>query len=268
MSALLPDLSLTGIALWAPGFDDLARLAAGDRLPDPLIKAPKAEILPARLRRRCSLLTRMSAEVVAKASAQAAIDTSLATVVLASVYGEIRTTGQLLVMMAEEPGSPLSPTRFHNSVHNTPIGYLSIACSNHQGSTAISAGPRTLAMAMLEAATVIAAGEGPVVVVIVEEPLPEGLALDGGTYDALAVAFVVESARDAGIRVRLGRSASADPLPEIPENIVGNPCANAVAVATALVAGATSIPLEPAAHSPGDRWRLEVVDQSTGKVGQ
>jgi len=258
MSALLPELSLTGIAFWAPGHDDLVRLAAGDCSADPAIKAPKAEILPARLRRRCSLLTRMSAEVVAKASAEAAIDTSSATVILASVYGEIRTTGQLLVMMAEEPGSPLSPTRFHNSVHNTPIGYLSIACKNHCGSTAISAGPRTLAMAMLEAATVIAAGEGPVVVVLVEEPLPEGLAMDRGTYDGLAVAFVVEAARDAGIRVRLGRAASAHPLPEIPENIAGNPCANAVAVATALIAGMTSIPLEPPAHPPGDIWFLEV----------
>jgi len=253
MSALLPDLSITGIAFWAPGYDDPLKLETAD----PAIKAPKAELLPARLRRRCSLLTRMSAEVVARASDQAEIEPSAATVILASVYGEILTTGQLLSMMTEDPSSALSPTRFHNSVHNTPIGYLSIATKNHTGSTAISAGSSTVAMALLEAATTVAAGEGPVVIALVEEPLPEGLAPDGGVYDGLAVAFVVESRRDAGVAVRLTQTGAPEPLVELPQSFAANPCARAVAVAAALLGDARMIPLEPTS-SRSQAWLLEV----------
>lgn len=253
MSALLPELSITGIAFWAPGYDDPLKLGAAD----PAIKAPKAELLPARLARRCSLLTRMSAEVVARASDQAGIEPSAATVILASVYGEILTTGQLLSMMTEDPSSPLSPTRFHNSVHNTPIGYLSIATENHSGSTAISAGSATVAMALLEAATTVAAGQGPVVVAIVEEPLPEGLAPDGGVYDGLAVAFVVESRREAGVAVRLTQAEASAPLPDLPESFAANPCAGAVSVAAALLGDVAVIPLGPT-NSRDRAWILEV----------
>jgi len=255
VSALLPDLSITGVAIWAPGYDDASRLTQADR--DATIKAPKAELLPPRLRRRCSLLTRMSAEVVARASAQAGIDTRSAAIVLASVYGEILTTGQLLSMMAEDPGSPLSPTRFHNSVHNTPIGYLSIATKNHQGSTAISAGASTVAMAMLEAATTVAAGQGPVIVAVAEEPLPPGLAEDGGRYEGLAVAFVVEARRAAGIPVRLAKTGVGDPLPAIPEALRRNPCAHAITVAAALRGDATRIALE-LGTSMSSPWLLEI----------
>ncbi len=253
MSALFPDLSITGVAFWAPGYDDARALGEAD----PAIKAPKAELLPARLRRRCSLLTRMSAEVVARASAQAGIDPSAATVILASVYGEILTTGQLLSMMSDDPGSPLSPTRFHNSVHNTPIGYLSIATKNHTGSTAISAGASTVAMAMLEAATTVAAGEGPAVIVLVEESLPAGLALSGGTYDGLAVALIVESRRDAGIPVRMTQEGTPEPLASLPESFAANPLACAVSVAAALLGDGATIPLEPS-NERSQAWLLEV----------
>ena len=188
--------------------------------------------------------------------------------ILASVYGEILTTGQLLQALAEEPASPLSPTRFHNSVHNTAIGYLSIATKNHGGSTAISAGPATLAMALLEAATTVAAGEGPAVVAIAEEPLPPVLAESGGDFDALAVALIVEVWRGQGIHARLSRKepSACDALPSLPAKLAANPCARAFAAAAAIGGGrGRQFALEPTPVS-GRAWVLEILDEGAAKA--
>jgi hypothetical protein len=79
--------------------------------------APKAELLPAAQRRRCSLLTRMIAEVVAdlRTGGLAIADAPL---VCGTGYGEIATTAALLEQMHTEEGG-LSPIRFAGSVHNT-----------------------------------------------------------------------------------------------------------------------------------------------------
>lgn len=271
--ALLPELAIRGLAIWAPGYLEVTRLRAGDA--DPSIRAPAAELLPVRLRRRCSLLTRICADVVARAGAQAGLALGDATIVFASVYGEIQTTGELLAMMVDEPQSPLSPTRFHNSVHNTAIGYLSIATKNHNGSTAISAGPATTAMAMLEAATLIAAGQGPVVVAIAEEPLPEPLASDGGRFEALGVALVVDAARGPGLNVRLVHGPCDAVAPSLPAGLAGNPCASALELALALADPTLRrVRLEPAVIAPGQSgqaapaaqpsWHLEIAGGGAG----
>jgi hypothetical protein len=46
----------------------------------------------------------------------------------------------------------VSPTKFHNSVHNAPAGYWSIATGCMESSTAISAGEATFGAGLLEAA--------------------------------------------------------------------------------------------------------------------
>jgi hypothetical protein len=73
------------------------------------------------------------------------------TVIYGSVYGEIRTTLDLLAALLD-PAAPLSPTKFHNSVHNTAAGYVSIATQNRGGNAAMTAGRSTLAMGLLECA--------------------------------------------------------------------------------------------------------------------
>ena len=87
----------------------------------PAAETPRAELLPPMLRRRTSLLTRMAAEVAAQAIAAAGLERGRVTVIYGSVYGEIRTTIDLLEALLD-PAAPLSPTKFHNSVHNTAAG--------------------------------------------------------------------------------------------------------------------------------------------------
>lgn len=268
--------TLRGLGLWTPGFADPAawsrRAVPGDRSPaggevpeggDPTVTAPRAELLPAMMRRRTSLLTRMAAEVAAQAFASAGIDRGEATVIYGSVYGEIRTTIDLLAALLD-PAAPLSPTKFHNSVHNTAGGYVSIATQNRRGNAALTAGAATLAMGLIECAGLIAAGEGPALLVIAEETLPEPLAA-GRSWAPLAAAFALDAiAADAGragsrdMSVRTCRlvQGGGEPAPGLPPALASNPCALALAlVELALRPGPSTLALEPAVAGG---WCLEI----------
>lgn len=260
------ELELRGVGLWTPGFADAAawssRHVSGD---SPVATSgPAAELLPPMLRRRTSLLTRMAAEVAAQAIAAAGLDRAHMTVIYGSVYGEIRTTLDLLEALLD-PVAPLSPTKFHNSVHNTAAGYVSIATQNRGGNAAITAGRSTLAMGLLECAGLVAAGQGPALLVIAEESLPEPLAA-GRVYGPLAAAFALARPGSGGMslrtcRLRQGDQSAAAPAAPLPEGLRANPCAAALGlVAAALRPEASIVALEPHRIEPHNAsgWLIEL----------
>jgi hypothetical protein len=65
---------------------------------------------------------------------------------------------------------PVSPTVFHNSVHNAVAGYWSIAHSCRQGSTSLAAWDGSLAAGLLESAAQLACAERPVLLVAYDVP--------------------------------------------------------------------------------------------------
>ncbi|MCA9715926.1 MAG: beta-ketoacyl synthase chain length factor [Myxococcales bacterium] len=243
MSALR--FSITSVAVWAPGFAEVDALVR--RTPDPSVSKPSALLLPARLRRRTSLLTRMIAEVCERAMAAAELPRGAAGVVCASAYGEIQTTGALLTALTADAREPLSPVRFHNSVHNTATGYLSIATENRGFNTALAAGRDSPAMAVLEGATALRAGVCErVVVAIGEEPLPEPLAEVGGRYAPLAVGLALAPAGVGPDFVMSKETCSnnhVDTLPPLPAELSGNPCAAALRIVELWAGAAASVPL-------------------------
>lgn len=256
-------LELRALGVWTPGYGDVAswvRRKDDGASADAAAKTPRAELLPPMLRRRTSLLTRMAAEVAAQAIAGAGFDPAHVSVIYGSVYGEIRTTLDLLEALLV-PDAPLSPTKFHNSVHNTAAGYVSIAAQNRGGNAALTAGRSTLAMGLLECAGLVACGLGPAVLVIAEEPLPEPLAA-GRSYGPLAAAFALSGPAAAGARARAdsgfsdmsvrtcrlrqGDSAAADVAPALPADLAENPCAGALALVEVAARGEpATVALEP-----------------------
>lgn len=257
--------ALRGLGLWTPGFADprswSLRHVPGDRS-GAGVDAPRAEILPPMMRRRTSLLTRMAAEVAAQAIADGRLERGAATLIYGSVYGEIRTTIDLLGALID-PTGPLSPTKFHNSVHNTAGGYVSIATENRRGNAALTAGRSTLAMGLLECAGLIAAGQGPAVLVIAEETLPEPLAA-GRTWGPLAAAFalsaIADVPRDMSVRTCRLVQGRGEAAPELPPALAGNPCALALGLAElALRPTASRLALDPHLE-PADGWCLEIAE--------
>ncbi len=240
------DLRICGHSLWAPGVDGRPADAKVD-----------LGLLPVRIRRRTSALTRMAVSVFAEATATSGSDRSNIAIVFGSVYGEIETTYELLRQLAEGPGAALSPTKFHNSVHNTAPGYLSIACQNREINTAITAGWSTVAMAVIEAAGLLYNHKNitEVAVVVAEEALPEQLARCGASYASLAAAFVVA-------RAQVGQPAwqlvHRPPDARYEQPIVDgayrhNPCSPAIALAQACRGEWPEVVLGPA---DGPTWML------------
>jgi hypothetical protein len=163
-----------------------------------------AEWLPSRLRRGTSVATRLVADLVHEVGA--GHDLGAARLVLGSAWGEIDTAHTLMRMRHERDGA-LSPARFTLSVHSAPLSVLGIALGNTSSSTAIAAGPLTLAMAMLEGTLACVEAPGPVLVVVADETPPEALRAD--RPGAAGVAFLLGRGGEAGSHIRLTSEARA-----------------------------------------------------------
>lgn len=164
----LPCVCLTGVGAWSAEFEGVAAMiTAADRPGQPQAEAkpPAAALLTSHLRRRASVVTRICAQVLEQCGTQGA-----PRLVMVSARGEIGITVELLEAICR--GQPLSPTAFHNSVHNAALGYLSIGTDNRSASVAIAAGDRGIAMGALEAMTTLADEGGACVFIAAEEHVP------------------------------------------------------------------------------------------------
>jgi hypothetical protein len=165
-----------GVGMWTPAYADFeAWVAAG--MPEELGSQeaggarPPANLLHPRLRRRTSTLTRAAVTALEAALAEGGAEMAEVRYVLVSSFGEIETTVDLLAQLGD-PQGPVSPTKFHNSVHNTATGYMSIASGNHREATALAGGPHNLEIGLLEALAGLAESGGDVVLIFAEERLP------------------------------------------------------------------------------------------------
>ncbi len=243
---------VTGVGVWAPGYRDAAAWLRGT--PDPAVTAAPAELIPAALRRRASALSRMVAEAARAAAIEGGADLSRASMVLGSALGEIAACVEMIGSLREAEGMP-SPTKFHNSVHNAPVAYVSMATGNQGLATAIAAGDATPAMALLEAIGVLADRGGDVLVVLADEAVPPPVA-PRIPWAPGAVALVLSGAPGARARARLGppRRGTAPEIP-MPGGFAAHPCAGAFALAAAIASRRGGpVPLGPAE----DGWVVDV----------
>ncbi len=250
-------LHLGGIGLWTPGFASAAAFRAGT--PDPAVETPRADLLPPALRRRATPLAAMVASAAAEAASQAGADLARLPIVFGSALGE-----QSALTMLEEfrhgEGMP-SPTRFHNSVHNGPVAYVSIATGNRRFSTTLAAGWETPAAALLEGAALLAQRGGEVLLVLGDQPpLPPFQFQD--SFPPLAIAFHLSDARRSGtLAVLRGPRRAEGRTPRVPAPFAHHTLAGALALAAAVWDGAEGeVPLGPV----GPRgWAVEVVPGGT-----
>lgn len=154
---------------WAPGVVSQQQWQNWAQAPEMIVESaqqPECLALPPMQRRRLSRLARMTMEV---ASPLCADDEQLP-FVFGSRHGETTRTLQLLHDVAS--GQPLSPTHFGLSVHNAIAGQWSLLRGQRGESVAIAGEADTFEHAILEAATLLAAGAPSVLAVIAEEVPP------------------------------------------------------------------------------------------------
>jgi hypothetical protein len=156
MSAM--KICIDGIGLWSAqldGLDALRRVFEG-HAPVPPSGKPPAVTLPANERRRAPEIVLLAAEVAGQAVAMSGRSAAELACVFASSQGDQAITDYMCATLAQAPAE-LSPTRFHNSVHNAPAGYWTIATHCHAPSTAVTAHRHSFGAGLLEAATQVLA---------------------------------------------------------------------------------------------------------------
>lgn len=143
-----------GIALWSPrlpGWNAARRILLGEIPgPDGDAARPSPILLPPNERRRAPDTVALSLEVASQACAQAGIDPATLPSVFTSTHGDLAVTDYMCSTLASDPAL-VSPTRFHNSVHNAAAGYWTIATGCRAPYTAVSANEYSFAQGLLEA---------------------------------------------------------------------------------------------------------------------
>ena len=127
----------------------------------------------------------------------------------ASSGGEMAVLDQLCRALTTTDRA-LSPTLFHQSVHNTAAGYWGIATGCQQSSTALSSYDDSSALGLLEAAAYATVEERPVLFVAYDLPSPPPLDRARPIRSAFAAALVMPpSASTAPVRADLTLAASS-----------------------------------------------------------
>ena len=155
-------------------------------------------LIPAGMRRRTSMTTRMAVTAATLACTQAQVDTQSLASVFASLGGEIQVTDALCRLLPDD-NELLSPTQFHNSVHNTTAGYWSILNKCQAPTTAIAAADDTFSMGLIEVWSQLQQqGNGERLLVCYDELWPDYLAPPIGKT-AFACAFVLSTEAEQAI---------------------------------------------------------------------
>jgi hypothetical protein len=209
---------IKGISAIAPGLEDWEQASAVLRGVQPWSHEPLGKLTPALLppneRRRTTQLIKLALQTAEAAQQQSGIDAAALACVFASSDGDTFIVDKLCDALSL-PDRPVSPTQFHNSVHNAAAGYWAIASGAKRFSTSISAGAASFAAGLIEAMSYVAGEDEPVLLVAYDVALPDALDAFGINHEPFAVALVLAPEGESGMAsLSLTDSAAATELPE------------------------------------------------------
>jgi hypothetical protein len=237
---------VAGIGVWSPELADFAALQQLLRgsLPSVSPAKPPAAMLPANERRRAPGSVLLAIEVASQAVAMSGRPANELACVFSSSHGDQPITDYMCATLAQAPGE-LSPTRFHNSVHNAPAGYWTMATGCHAPSSAVCAQHASFGAGLLEAASQVLAEQRPLLLVCSDTAGSGPLNEVTGCPAPFGCALVLTPAADASTLATLdltlvGGSITATPPPlPIPAAWVGHsPSARALPLLAVLAHGA------------------------------
>ncbi len=241
-------IHVEGIGLCGPGLGGWAAsrpvLAGTEDYIETAAGAPPLTLLPANERRRAPKIVKIALTAGAEAFAAAGRDPAGTATVFASSGGDGETIHEILNVLAS-PERALSPTRFHNSVHNTAAGYWSIATGATAASTSLCCHDDSFAAGLLEAAVQAVAGDCAVGLIAYDVPYPPPLHEVRPIGAAFAVALVLSPARTATAIARIdlevrSRTEASSALggQELETLRQGTPAARSLPLLAALARGA------------------------------
>ena len=176
-----------GLASWAQGRECLQGAApyqAARCVPPSPMALPPAE------RRRAGAVVKISLAVAEEAVAASGLRAAALASVFSSSSGDAVNCHEICSTLASSDRL-ISPTRFHNSVHNAASGYWSISSGAMATSSVVCARDASFAAGLLEAMTQVAVEQVPVLLVAYDTDYPEPLRSARTIPDSFGVALVL-----------------------------------------------------------------------------
>lgn len=197
-------VDLVGVGAWGPAFNnwqELQALLGNPALGEELqwaTQMPKPEIIPANERRRAPLPVRAAVEVSWQALQQSGLASSEVACVFGSGLGDTEITDYMCRVLTTAE-KQLSPTKFHNSVHNAAAGYWTISTGCMKSANSIAAYQNTAGLALLEGMIQCQQHHEPVLVTL----------FDTAAHDAYRQIFACEHSFAAALLVVPAGTATA-----------------------------------------------------------
>jgi hypothetical protein len=175
---------------------------------------PSPALLPAAERRRSGTIVKLTLATGLEAIAAAGLDAAVLPCVFSSSGSDGDTCHSICEMLASDDRL-ISPTRFHNSVHNAAAGYWSIATGAMTTSSVLSAFDASFGAGLLEALTQVLVENTRTVLLACDTAYPEPLYSARPIPDAFGIALVLAPQRSAHALAQITvdlTDANADPL--------------------------------------------------------
>ena len=228
MQVFLQSVGILGPGLngWISSRPILARVDTYRMTPTP---KPVPDILPPTERRRSSTAVRLAIAVAQEALQTGGLSGDQVATIFASSDGDGDITHQICEALAA-PAREVSPTSFHNSVHNAPAGYWSIATGSRLPSTSICAYDESFTAGLLEAVVHATVEHQSVLLITSDLPFPDPLHALRPVEHSFAAAFLLTpvAGRVPLMRwhIRLDPCGTATVGPsELPDSLLSNPAA-------------------------------------------
>jgi hypothetical protein len=170
---------------------------------------PAPALLPPAERRRASRVVKTALAIGLEAVAHAGADAAT----LATVFAASGADGHNCHALCEQLASDdrqISPTRFHNSVHNAAAGYWGIATGSMAPCQVLCACDASFGAGLLDALAQVALARTPVLLIAYDSEYPEPLHAKRDTPDCGGVALLLSAARSERALAAIRVSPTAD----------------------------------------------------------
>lgn len=197
---------IEGIGLLGPGInnwpDGQAVICGQQPYQSAKTVLPLPALLPAAERRRSGAIVRLTLATGLEAIAAAGLDAATLPMVFSASGGDGENCHAICEMLASDDRQ-ISPTRFHNSVHNAAAGYWSIATGAMSPSTVLGAFDACFGAGLLETLTQVVVDDTRVVFLACDTSYPEPLHSARPVADAFGIALVFAPQRSAKTLVKI-----------------------------------------------------------------
>ncbi len=185
---------IEGIGLLGPGFTDWFSgrdvLAGLQAYQSSKTVIPAPELLPAAERRRASDIVKVTLATSLEAIAGAGLQQENLPSVFSFSNGDGVNCHTICEMLASEDRQ-ISPTRFHNSVHNAAAGYWSIATATMATSSVLCAFDASFGAGLLDALTQVVVDDTRCILMCSDTPYPEPMFTNRPIPDNCGIALIL-----------------------------------------------------------------------------